>query len=81
MKSRLILVITIIAVIVAIASQNCPFGKSACQTICQRSGACELGKGCGIKNKEKDQDKDKGCEKDKEKDKDPNCEKDPNSDS
>ena len=88
MKSRLIFVITIIAVMVvtvAIASQNCPLGKSNCQAICQRSGACELGKGCCIKDKDKEcskeKDKDKVCDKDKQKDKDPNCEKDPNSDS
>jgi hypothetical protein len=84
MKSRILVILTIVAVVavtVAIASQSCPIGKSDCQVICQRSGACELGEGCGIKDKdkacdkEKDKDKEKGCDKDK--DKDPNS--DPNS--
>lgn len=86
MRSRLILIVTIIAtmvVTVAIASQNCPFGKSDCQAICQQSGACELGKGCGIKDKDKtcDKDKDQDRDRDRDRDRDPNCEKDPNSDS
>jgi hypothetical protein len=88
MRSGLIFVVTIVAamaVTVAIANQNCPFGKSDCQAICQQSGVCELGKGCGIKDKDKkcdkEKDKDRVCEKDKQKDKDPDCEKDPNSES
>jgi hypothetical protein len=80
MKSRILVILTIVAVVavtVAIARQSCPVGKSDCQVICQRSGACELGEGCGIKDKEKgcNKDKEKGCDKDK--DKDPNS--DPNS--
>ena len=88
MKSRLILVITIIAamaVTVAIANQNCPFGKSDCLAISQQSDASEFGKGCCIKDKDKkcdkEKDKDRACDKDKQKDKDPDCEKDPNSES
>jgi hypothetical protein len=72
MKSRILVILTILAVVAvttAIASKSCPVGKSDCQFVCQKSGACELGKGCGIK------DQDKGCDKDK--DKDPNS--DPNS--
>jgi len=72
MKSRILVILTIMAVVAvtaAIARNSCPVGKSDCQVICHRSGACELGKGCGIKDKEK------GCDKDK--DKDPNS--DPNS--
>jgi len=94
MKSRFLVILTIIAVVAlttAIAHQNCPVGKSDCQVICQRSGVCQLGEGCGIKDKDKscdkEKDKEKGCNKDKDKEKgcdkdkakDPNSEKDPNS--
>ena len=77
MKSRILVIITIVAVVAvtaAIASQN----KSGFSAISQKSSACELGKGCSMKDKEKscDKDKKKGCDKDKAKD--PNC-GDPNS--
>lgn len=71
----IITILAVVAVTAAIASQSCPIGKSDCQVICQRNGACELGKGCGIKDKKKE------CEKDKEKEQERDCEKDPNSDS
>ncbi len=92
MKSKILAVLTIVAVVAvtsAMAGQSCPVGKSDCKAICQGSGACDLNKGCGMKDKEKscDKDKKKSCDKDKDKscdknkDKDQNQDKDPNSQS
>lgn len=86
MKSRILVIITIMAVVAvttAIAGQN----KSDFRAISQRSSACELNKGCGMKDKEKscDKEKKKDCDKEKkkecEKDKQKECPKDPNSES
>ena len=90
MKSRVLAVLTIIAVVAvttAMAGQICPVGRSDCKAICQGSAACDLNKGCGMKDKEKscDKDKKKACDKDQEKkcdkDKQKECPKDPNSQS
>jgi hypothetical protein len=67
MKSRLILVVTIIAVMVvsvAIASQNCPSGKSSDGIV--KCCAAEKSKSC-------DKDHDPNGSKDANSPKDPNC--------
>ena len=81
MKSRILAILTIVAVLsvtTAMAGQSCPSYFSVAS---QDRNAQEFGKGCCAKDQEKSCDKDKEKECDKDKDQNRGCQKDANSES